>query len=82
MLAAGLFPIQLLMRDKKMFTDSSNFKSSEDNFQAQGLGEININDASEVRRWTQHWNVSEVELRKVVAEVGTEVNDIRTALGK
>jgi hypothetical protein len=65
-----------------MFTDSSNFISPTANFQAQSPLEININDASEVRRWTQHWNVSEVELRKVIAEVGTEVSEVRTALGK
>jgi hypothetical protein len=65
-----------------MFTDPSSFKTPGPNFQSQAASEININDASEVRRWTQHWNVSEVELRKVVAEVGTEVNEVRTALGK
>jgi hypothetical protein len=66
-----------------MFTDSSNFKQpSIQAFQSQGALEININDASEVRRWTQHWNVTEAELRKVVAEVGTEVSEVRTALGK
>jgi hypothetical protein len=63
-----------------MFADSSNFKTP--NVSQINVSEININDASEVRRWTQHWNVSEVELRKVVAEVGTELNEIRTALGK
>jgi hypothetical protein len=66
-----------------MYTDTSDFKSpSAGAFQAQGPAEININDASEVRRWTQHWNVSEVELRKVVAEVGTELSEVRIALGK
>lgn len=66
-----------------MYTDSSNFKSpAAAGFQVQGPAEININDASEVRRWTQHWNVSEVELRKVVAEVGAEVSEVRIALGK
>jgi hypothetical protein len=65
-----------------MFTDSSSFKTPGANVQSLTASEININDASEVRRWTQHWNISEVELRKVVAEVGTEVNEVRTALGK
>jgi hypothetical protein len=44
--------------------------------------EVNINDASEVRRWMQHWDITEVELRKTVAEVGTEVEAVRIALGK
>ena len=60
--------------------DKSNFKQAFevniDNF------EININDASEVRRWMQHWNITEEELRKTVAEVGTEVDAVRIALGK
>lgn len=44
--------------------------------------EVNINDASEVRRWMQHWNVTEAELRKTIAEVGTEVDAVRIALGR
>ena len=60
--------------------DKSNFKRgfemNIDNF------EVNINDASEIRRWTQHWNITEAELRKTVAEVGTEVDAVRIALGK
>jgi hypothetical protein len=44
--------------------------------------EININDPSEVKRWMQHWNVTEAELRKTVADVGTEVEAVRIALGK
>lgn len=60
--------------------DKSNFKRSFemniDNF------EVNINDASEIRRWMQHWNITEAELRKTVAEVGTDVDAVRTALGK
>ena len=52
------------------------FEVNIDNF------EVNINDASEIRRWTQHWNVTESELRRTVAEVGTEVDAVRVALGK
>lgn len=44
--------------------------------------EVNVNDASEVRRWMQHWNVTEEELRKTIAEVGPEVDAVRIALGK
>jgi len=44
--------------------------------------EVNINDASEIRYWMQHWDVSETELRKAVAEVGTEITEVRTMLGK
>jgi hypothetical protein len=66
-----------------MYTEPSKLKSSSSAlFQPQAAMEININDASEVRRWTQHWNVSEVELRMAVADVGTGLDDIRTALGK
>jgi hypothetical protein len=52
------------------------------NYNPQGNVELNINDASEIRHWIQHWNVTEAELRKTVAEVGTDVDAVRTALGK
>jgi hypothetical protein len=52
------------------------------NFEQQGDWEVNINDPSEIRHWMQHWNVTEVELRKAVAEVGTDVTEVRIALGK
>jgi hypothetical protein len=52
------------------------------NYNFQVKPEVNINDASEIRHWIQHWNVTEIELRKVVAEVGTEVDAVRVALGK
>jgi hypothetical protein len=60
--------------------DKSNFKRSFD----VNLNhfEVNIKDPSEVRRWMQHWDVTESELRKTVAEVGTEVDAVRIALGK
>lgn len=53
-----------------------------DQFTLQPLGELDINDPSEVRRWTQHWNVSETDLRKAVAEVGTDIGEVRSMLGK
>lgn len=56
--------------------------SKADRFPFQSPGELDINDPSEVRRWMQHWNVSEVELRKAVAEVGTDIADVRVMLGK
>ncbi|OGB22685.1 MAG: hypothetical protein A3I66_12705 [Burkholderiales bacterium RIFCSPLOWO2_02_FULL_57_36] len=60
--------------------DKSDFKRS---FEANmGSFEVNVNDASEVRRWVQHWNISEAELRRTVAAVGTEVDAVRIALGK
>lgn len=48
----------------------------------QVVEEINVNDASQIRYWTQRWDVSEGELRKAVADVGTEISEIRIALGK
>jgi hypothetical protein len=60
--------------------DKSNFKRGFEvninNF------EVNVNDASEIRRWMQHWNVTETDLRKIIAEVGTDVDAVRIALGK
>jgi hypothetical protein len=60
--------------------DQSNFKRR---FEVNvNSFEVNINDPSEVRRWMQHWDVTEAELRKTIAEVGTEVEAVRIALGK
>jgi len=53
-----------------------------DQFTLQPPGELDINNPSEVRRWTQHWNVSEADLRKAVAEVGTDIGEVRSMLGK
>jgi hypothetical protein len=44
--------------------------------------EVNINEASEIRHWMQHWNVSEAELRRAIAEVGPEIDEVRVALGR
>jgi hypothetical protein len=57
---------------------SADFKNND----PQVIEEINVNDASQIRYWTQRWDVSEAELRKAVADVGTEVDEIRIALGK
>lgn len=54
-------------------------------FKSEGplaYAEVNINEASEVRHWTQHWEVTEADLRRAVAEVGTSVDELRVALGK
>jgi hypothetical protein len=47
-----------------------------------GRSQVNINEASEIRHWMQHWNVSEAELRRAIAEVGPEIDDVRIALGR
>jgi hypothetical protein len=52
------------------------------NYRSQFNFEVNINDSAEIQHWIEHWNVSEMELRKTVAEVGTEVDAVRIALGK
>lgn len=62
--------------------EHTNSSVKMDQFTLQPLGQIDINDPSEVRRWTQHWNVSETELRKAVAEVGTDIGEVRSMLGK
>lgn len=51
-------------------------------YDQQVVEEINVNDASQIRYWTQRWDVSERDLRKAVADVGAEVSEIRIALGK
>ncbi|MDB5764466.1 MAG: hypothetical protein JWQ21_3461 [Herminiimonas sp.] len=61
---------------------NANLNTNSNNLNSRGDWEVNINDASEIRYWMQHWNVSEVDLRKAVAEVGTEVAAVRIALGK
>jgi hypothetical protein len=47
-----------------------------------GRSEVNVNEASEIRHWMQHWNVTEAELRRAIAEVGPEVDEVRSALGR
>lgn len=53
-----------------------------ENCNPQGYAELNINEPAEIQRWMEHWNVTEVELRKTVADVGIEVDAVRNALGR
>ncbi|WP_371436596.1 DUF3606 domain-containing protein [Polaromonas sp.] len=43
---------------------------------------INVNEAHEVRYWTERFDVSEAELRKAVAAVGVSAKDVAEHLGK
>jgi hypothetical protein len=49
---------------------------------AQDRSRIDINEAHEVRYWTQRFDVTEEALRKAVAEVGVSVDEIAEHLGK
>jgi hypothetical protein len=49
---------------------------------AQDRSRIDINEAHEVRYWTQRFDVTEEALRKAVAEVGISVDEIAEHLGK
>lgn len=53
-------------------------------YEASGrpMEEIDINDASQICYWTKRWDVSENALRKAVADVGTEVSELRIVLGR
>ncbi|MGV3743218.1 MAG: DUF3606 domain-containing protein [Burkholderiaceae bacterium] len=44
--------------------------------------ELDINDASQLQYWMDQWEVSEHDLRMAVANVGTEVAELRVALGR
>jgi hypothetical protein len=44
--------------------------------------ELNINDPSQLHHWMEYWEVSERDLRMAVANVGTEVAELRIALGR
>jgi hypothetical protein len=44
--------------------------------------ELNINDPSDLHHWMEHWEVSERDLRMAVANVGTQVAELRIALGR
>jgi hypothetical protein len=48
----------------------------------QDATRIDVNEAHEVRYWTQTLDVTEAQLRSAVAAAGVEVKDIRTYLGK
>lgn len=49
---------------------------------AQDRSRINVNEAHEVRYWTQRFGVSEQVLREAVAAVGVSVDAVATHLGK
>ena len=49
---------------------------------AQDRSRININEAHELRYWTEKLGVSEAELRVAVAEVGVSAEEVRLHLGK
>ncbi len=44
--------------------------------------ELDIHDASQLHYWMEQWDVSECDLRMAVAKVGTEVAELRVALGR
>jgi hypothetical protein len=44
--------------------------------------ELNINDPSQLHQWMEQWEVSERDLRMAVANVGTQVAELRIALGR
>ncbi|MDQ9169943.1 DUF3606 domain-containing protein [Oxalobacteraceae bacterium R-40] len=44
--------------------------------------ELDINDLSQLQYWMHEWDVSERDLRMAVANVGTEVSELRVALGR
>jgi transposase-like protein len=57
----------------------------QEKFEDMALGagdELNINDPSQLHRWMQQWEVSERDLRMAVANVGTQVAELRIALGR
>jgi hypothetical protein len=43
---------------------------------------IDLHDRNEVRHWTQSLGVSEEELKRAVAQVGTSAQKVREHLGK
>lgn len=47
-----------------------------------GDAEVDINDPDQMQYWMQQWEVSERDLRMAVANVGTEVAELRIALGR
>jgi hypothetical protein len=44
--------------------------------------ELDINDASQLQYWMQQWDVSERDLRMAVANVGSQMAELRVALGR
>lgn len=48
----------------------------------QDRGRINVNEAHEVRYWTQQLNISEAQLREAVKTVGVSADSVKKHLGK
>ena len=44
--------------------------------------QLDINNASQLQYWMEQWDVSERDLRMAVANVGTEVAELRVALSR
>ena len=49
---------------------------------AQDRARINVNEAHEVRYWTEALNVSEAQLRAAVSAVGVSAEAVRQFLGR
>ena len=49
---------------------------------AQDRSRINVNEAHEVRYWTQRFGVTEAQLRQAVADVGVSADAVAQHLGK
>jgi hypothetical protein len=49
---------------------------------AQDRARINLNEAHEVKYWTQKWSVTAEELKRAVARVGTSAAAVAKQLGK
>ena len=49
---------------------------------AQDRSRINVNEAHELRYWTQTLGVNEARLRAAIAAAGTSVEAVRKYLGK
>lgn len=49
---------------------------------AQDRSRINVNEAHEVRYWTQRFGVTEAQLHQAVADVGVSADAVAQHLGK
>ncbi len=53
-----------------------------ENMALEADAELDINDPSQIQYWIEQWDVSERDLRMAVANVGTDVAELRIALGR
>ncbi len=56
-----------------------------DNLQQTGVPDrsrIDINEPQEIQYWTQQLDVTEIDLRKAVADVGVSARQVAEQLGK